>query len=200
MGIGKIGARAVFLDRDGVINANVFNPQTGEYESPHRPEDFRLVAGALPAMARLRDAGFHLFLVSNQPSYAKGKTPLAQIEATHGRLVEALDQASISFSAFYYCYHHPQGVVAGYSGSCQCRKPSPFFLLKARDEFALRLDESWMIGDRATDIACGRAAGVRTIRIAAGHPALPSPDHIAADFDAQDLTQAAEIVLRHRRA
>jgi len=200
MGIGEMTARAVFLDRDGVINANVYNPETGKYESPHRPEDFRLTDGALPAVARLRDAGFQLFLVSNQPSYAKGKTPLAQIEATHARLIEALDQAGVSFSAFYYCYHHPQGVVAGYSGPCPCRKPSPFFLLKARDEFALGLAESWMIGDRASDIECGRAAGVRTIRVAADHPARRSPNETAADFEAQDLTQATEIVLRHRRA
>jgi D-glycero-D-manno-heptose 1,7-bisphosphate phosphatase len=200
MGIGEIAARAVFLDRDGVINANVYNPANGEYESPHRPEDFRVVDGALPAIARLRDAGFHLFLVSNQPSYAKGKTTLAQIEATHERLVEALNQAGISFSAFYYCYHHPQGVVAAYSGPCQCRKPSPFFLLKARDNFGLRLDESWMIGDRATDIECGRAAGVRTIRVAADHPARRSPNETAADFEAQDLRRATEIVLRHHRA
>jgi len=192
-------ARAIFLDRDGVINANVYNPTTGEYESPHRPEDFRLIQGALPAIGRLRDAGFLLFLVSNQPSYAKGKTPLVQIEATHARLVEALHQAGISFSAFYYCYHHPQGVVPGYSGPCECRKPSPYFLLKARDEFALRLDESWMIGDRVTDIECGRAAGVRTIRVAADHPAQRLPDETAAEFDAPNLTQATDIVLRHRR-
>jgi D-glycero-D-manno-heptose 1,7-bisphosphate phosphatase len=192
-------APAVFLDRDGVINANIYNPQTGDYESPHRPEDFHLVDGVLPALARLRDAGFQLFLVSNQPSYAKGKTSLAQIEATHARLADALSAAGIAFAAFYYCYHHPEGTVPGYSGPCQCRKPAPFFLFKARDEFPLVLEKSWMVGDRATDIECGRAAGVRTIRVTEDHPAERSPDEIKADFEARDLAHAADIILDHAR-
>ena len=110
MGIGPV-RRAVFLDRDGVINRNILNPVSGEYESPHRPEDFELAPGALNAIARLRTAGYRLFLVSNQPSFAKGKTSLEAIQAIHARLQTALDGAGIAFDAFYYCYHHPDGIV-----------------------------------------------------------------------------------------
>jgi D-glycero-D-manno-heptose 1,7-bisphosphate phosphatase len=199
MGIGRLAratcAHAVFVDRDGVINRNVFNPQTGAYESPHRPEEFHLTDDALPALARLQAAGFRLFLVSNQPSYAKGKTTLAMLEAIHGCLVDALNAAGIIFSAFYYCFHHPESEMPGYGGPCSCRKPSPFFLFKARDEFGLDLAQSWMVGDRVTDVECGRAAGVHTIRVVEDHPATRRADEMAAEFEARNLAQAADVIL-----
>ena len=204
MGIGRLAqaapARAVFVDRDGVINRNVFNPATGAYESPHRPGDFHLAEGAVPALARLQAAGFRLFLVSNQPSYAKGKTTLAMLEAVHARLVEALNAAGVTFSAFYYCFHHPESKVPDYGGPCACRKPSPFFLLKAADEFGLDLARSWMVGDRVTDVECGRAAGVHTIRVKEDHPAMRRADEMLAEFDAQNLAHAADIIIAQAAA
>ena len=199
MGIGRLARAAsnyaVFLDRDGVINRNVFNPRTGVYESPHRPEDFHLADEAMPALARLQAAGFRLFLVSNQPSYAKGKTTLAMLEAIHDRLADALNAAGVTFSAFYYCFHHPESTVPGYGGPCSCRKPSPFFLFKARDEFGLDLTQSWMVGDRVTDIECGQAAGVHTIRVMEDHPAARRADERPAEFEARDLVHAAAVIL-----
>jgi len=190
MGVGGVsGGRAVFLDRDGVLNRNVFNPVTCTYESPHRAEDFELLPGVLKGLALLQETGYRLILVSNQPSYAKGKISLAAIQAVHRRLADTLGGAGISFDAFYYCLHHPDGVIPEYSGPCECRKPSPYFLLQAKARFDLDLANSWMIGDRETDIMCGRAAGVRTIRVAADHPVPGQPT--AADRTARDLADAA---------
>jgi D-glycero-D-manno-heptose 1,7-bisphosphate phosphatase len=185
------GSRAVFLDRDGVLNHNVFNPLTGTYESPHRAEDFKLLPGVLEGLALLQDTGYRLILVSNQPSYAKGKTSLATIGAIHQRLADALNGARILFDAFYYCLHHPDGIIPEYSGRCECRKPSPYFLLQAKAKFNLDLAHSWMIGDRETDILCGRAAGVRTVRVAADHPVPEPVEGTAADRTARDLADAA---------
>ena len=198
MGIDQVSRRpAVFLDRDGVINRNVLNPATGEYESPGVPGDFHLIEGVVPALRRLQSAGFPLFLVSNQPNFAKGKNTLEDLRAVHDRLLAELDDAGIKFSEFYYCYHHPKGVIADYSGACDCRKPSPYFLLKARDTFGINLEESWFVGDRVTDVECGRAAGVRTIRVAEDHPAERSPDEVQADHEARDLADAVVIILEH---
>jgi D-glycero-D-manno-heptose 1,7-bisphosphate phosphatase len=192
MGVGSVsGARAVFLDRDGVLNRNVFNPLTGTYESPHRAEDFELLPGVLEGLARLQETGYRLILVSNQPSYAKGKTSLAAIQAIHQRLADTLNGAGILFDAYYYCLHHPDGIIPEYSGRCECRKPSPHFLLQAKARFDLDLVNSWMIGDRETDILCGRAAGVRTIRVAADHPVPKPSQSTAADRTARDLADAA---------
>jgi D-glycero-D-manno-heptose 1,7-bisphosphate phosphatase len=191
--------RAVFLDRDGVLNQNVFNPRSGEYESPCKPEEFEISPNVLPALRGLQCAGFLLFLVSNQPNHAKGKSTLEELRAVHSRLVVALQTAGVSFADYYYCFHHPDGTVAGYSGHCECRKPSPYFLLKARDEFGISLPESWMVGDRGTDIECGIAAGVKTIRVGEDHPAVRAASEAKADYEVGDLACAAEIIINASR-
>ncbi len=157
--------KAVFLDRDGVLNELIFNPATKEFESPHAPEDLHIIDGILPPLRRLAEAGFGLFLVSNQPSYAKGKTTLENIREIHRRLDAFLKVNGVVFCEYYYCYHHPKGVTPGYSGPCPCRKPAPFFLLQAQREHGLDLSRSWMVGDQDSDVLCGRNAGCRTVVI-----------------------------------
>ena len=189
---------AVFLDRDGVLNKNVFYPDTGEYESPRTPEDFELHRGAIEALTLLIKAQYRLFLVSNQPNFAKGKSTLDELRMTHEKLERALAASNISFDAFYYCYHHPDSRKPGFGGPCECRKPSPYFLRKAEREYGIDLEQSWMIGDRVSDIACGASAGVRTIRILPDYPCegvradIPQPDCFAKDmFEAVGLILSA---------
>src|SRR5436309_1543990 len=98
--------QAIFLDRDGVLNELIFNSTTGEHESPHVPDDFVVIDGIVPALQRLALAGYELFLVSNQPSYAKGKTTLENIEEIHQRLDEFLTANGIEFREYFYCRHH----------------------------------------------------------------------------------------------
>jgi D-glycero-D-manno-heptose 1,7-bisphosphate phosphatase len=162
VGVDEIAIPAVFLDRDGVLNELIFNPATGEYESPHAPEDLVMIDGVVPAVRRLAAAGFALFLVSNQPSYAKGKTTLENIRRVHQRIDEYFRTNEIAFSEYFYCYHHPQGVVPGYSGPCRCRKPAPYFLFEAANTHEVDLASSWMVGDQDTDMECGRSAGCMT--------------------------------------
>ena len=182
---------AVFLDRDGVLNALVLNPATGKMESPLVPCDLCLLDGVIPALRRLQAAGYPLILVSNQPNYALGKSSLDTLAAIHQRLTTDLSEGGIRLTRVCYCLHHPQGVVDGYSGLCVCRKPSPWFLLRARDDFGYALADSWMIGDQPTDMHCARAAGARSIRIA--------PDATAgmpeADYVVPTLSGAAAIIL-----
>lgn len=169
--------RAVFLDRDGVLNRNIWNHATQAYESPLTPEQFQLLPKVISSLHLLRDAGYLLFLVSNQPNYAKGKASMQTLEAIHGRLEATLKEAQISFTAYYYCLHHP-----AYTGECDCRKPSPHFLFKARENFGVDLKHSWMVGDRATDVECGRAAGTQTVEINNTHPLETNATFVAADL------------------
>lgn len=184
--------RAVFLDRDGVINHNWFNPATGEWESPIAADQLRLCDGALEAMAQLRRMGYLLFLVSNQPSAAKGKCSLADLESVHAALVRALDRAGIRFERFSYAYGHAQAVVADLRDTTG-RKPDPYFLNLAIAELGLDPRRCWMVGDRDSDIACGEAAGVRTIQVEAdesdGKRGTASPD-----FRGRDLAAAAAVI------
>jgi D-glycero-D-manno-heptose 1,7-bisphosphate phosphatase len=197
MGVGALKKRAaVFLDRDGVINRNVLNPLTRTWESPLTVEDFELMPNVLVALRALRKAGFLLFVVSNQPNYAKAKATLQNLESIHNRLLDILCKEQIEFAAFYYCLHHPHGVVPEYSGPCCCRKPSPFFLLKAHDEFCLDMERSWMIGDRDTDIECGQAAGVRTIWVLNKEEgACADGGQTHAEFQVDCLEAAVAIIL-----
>jgi D-glycero-D-manno-heptose 1,7-bisphosphate phosphatase len=111
------------------------------------------------------------------------------LNAIHCRLEMALTEAQISFATFYYCFHHPE-----FTGECTCRKPSPYFLFQARDTFGIHLTASWMVGDRATDIECGRAAGTRTIEIS-DTSASPSAPKTNADYAAAGLFSAVQIIL-----
>jgi D-glycero-D-manno-heptose 1,7-bisphosphate phosphatase len=187
--------RAVFLDRDGVLNRNVFNPDTGEFESPGKPKDVELFPGVLEALLQLQQANYLLFLVSNQPNYAKGKSMLDELQGVHATLCKSLDDAAINFTQFFYCLHHPQGVVPSHSGICECRKPSPFFLKRAASDYGVSLPHSWMVGDRASDIECGNTAGVRTIRVLEDHPANRKPNEPLATFEAINFPHAASLIL-----
>lgn len=181
-------SRAVFLDRDGVLNRNVFYSDTGAYESPRTAAEFELFPHVIGALKLLIQAEYRLFLVSNQPNVAKGKSTLEDLQRTHEALKASLESNAILFEDFYYCYHHPESRVPELKGPCVCRKPAPYFLLKAEREHGIDLAQSWMIGDRATDIECGEAAGVRTIRVLPDFPCddvrnqLPQPTFFAKDL------------------
>ncbi|HEX5234774.1 MAG TPA: HAD-IIIA family hydrolase [Silvibacterium sp.] len=191
MGADRPARRAVFLDRDGVINRNILNPASGEYEAPLTVRHFELLPGASHALQRIQRAGYLLFLVSNQPNFAKGKSTLAEHQAIDRELQRQLIRARVRFAATYYCLHHPDGRVQGLSGPCPCRKPSPYFLLRAARKFGIDLEQSWMVGDRATDILCGRNAGARTIFIA---PEKDSFESLFPDRIHVNLAEAAEFI------
>jgi D-glycero-D-manno-heptose 1,7-bisphosphate phosphatase len=195
MGIGAVGRPAIFLDRDGVLNALILNPETGRMESPLIPEDFRLLPGVIPGLRKLQDRGYPLILVSNQPNYALGKSSWLTLGLIHHKLVAEFVGSGIHFARFCYCLHHPKGVMPGFSGACRCRKPSPWFLLRAHEDFHLSLADSWMIGDQPTDMECGRAAGARTIRIGGNAGSGFGTQVADADAFVSDLTEAAEIIV-----
>ncbi len=187
-------SRAVFLDRDGVINRNVYYPSSGEWEAPRHLDDLVIAEGAMAAIRRLSELDFRLFIVTNQPSFAKGKCGLDELKAIQARVEAMIAESGGVITGSSVCFHHPNGIEPGYSGSCECRKPSPVFLFEAARRFGIDLSRSWMVGDREADIACGRAAGVRTIRVAPDHPvALAST--LAADYEVTDLAAAVADVI-----
>ena len=180
--------RAVFLDRDGVLNRNVWY-DTGAWESPRLPREFQLADGVLPALARLSEAGFLLFVVSNQPNVAKGKAPPGALEAMHVLLTQALAAQALSLADAFYCTHHPS-----FTGPCPCRKPSPYFLEGAARDHGLLLRDCWMVGDRVTDMECGRAAGTRTAWVHTGQEAETPSAHLV-DVWGRNLAEVAGRIL-----
>ena len=139
--------RAVFLDRDGTI---IKGPTP-----PKKPKDIVFVPGSIAALTELRRAGFLLFLVSNQPDVAKGNSTMEELQAVHLKFKRELEISGIHFREFYYCYHREED-------HCFCRKPSPLFLIRAKEKYDIDLTRSWMVGDSDKDIHCGVAAGTKT--------------------------------------
>ncbi len=177
---------AIFLDRDGVLNQ--------EIGGVHRPEDLILAEGAGQALRRVNQAGIPAICVTNQPDLAKGKMRAEHLRAVHAKLDTALAQQGAYLDDLLFCPHHPEsgwkGEVPELKIACQCRKPAPGMLLRAARRHGLDLARSWMIGDRAVDIAAAHACGARAILLHAGAdlPPWPAggkhPDHVCATLDA----------------
>ena len=156
---------AIFLDRDGVINCPVLNPATNQYEAPQNENDFKLFPSVIESLKKLLNLGYKLFLVSNQPDHAKGKTTYENLVLVHKKMHSIFVENDIKFTEYYYCYHHPNGVIPKYSIVCECRKPGNFFLKQAALQYGLNMPASWMIGDSDVDIFCGQSLGLKTVMI-----------------------------------
>jgi D-glycero-D-manno-heptose 1,7-bisphosphate phosphatase len=183
--------RALFLDRDGVLDELVFYPSSGEWESPRTTADVQMIEGVTPPLRRFVDAGWKLVIVTNQPSYAKGKTPVEDLIAVHDAVVAAL---GVPIARSYLCFHHPEAIVAELRVACECRKPGAKSLRDAARELELDLAASWMVGDQDTDLAAGRAAGCRVALIE--HPgSAHKRGTIEPDLRCADLAELAEAIL-----
>jgi D-glycero-D-manno-heptose 1,7-bisphosphate phosphatase len=186
---------AVFVDRDGVINELVPDPDTGRPESPLRVADVRLIARAAGALRLLGGAGWRLVGVSNQPAAAKGTISLDELHAIQARVVALLAAEDVRFDDFRLCLHHPEGTVPELSGPCDCRKPAPGMLLDAARGLGIDLARSWMVGDTDGDVEAGRAAGCRTILVEHPDSAHKRTAQLRPDAVVTDLTAAARIIL-----
>ena len=172
--------RAVFLDRDGVLNRAVV--REGKPYPPSGAADLEIVPGAAGALAALKRAGFRLYVVTNQPDVARGTQTRAAVEEIHAALTGALP-----VDGFYVCYHDDRD-------RCECRKPKPGLLLAAAAEHSIALPASYLIGDRWRDIEAGQRAGCRTAWLDFGY-AEPGPRE-PADFRAESLEGAAAWILQ----
>ena len=155
--------RAVFLDRDGVVNELIYHQEHGIVDSPFIVSQFKLLPGVIEAVRQLRDAGYKVVLVSNQPGVAKGHMSREAFDRIKERMKEELAKGGACLDGEYYCLHHPEAVVAELRANCECRKPKPGLLLQAARDFDIDLSKSWMIGDGLTDVLAGKAAGCQTI-------------------------------------
>ena len=172
-------ASAIFLDRDGVLNAIV--ERDGKAASPRTLDELSIEAEAPDALARLKAQGFRLFVVTNQPDVARGLMAADALDAIHRRLLATLPVERISA-----CTHDN-------ADNCVCRKPKPGLITGLAQDHTLDLTRSWMVGDQDRDIACGRNAGVRTILLRRPYNSGAGADHVVAT-----LTQAAAVILAKR--
>jgi D-glycero-D-manno-heptose 1,7-bisphosphate phosphatase len=178
-------SRAVFLDRDGVL--------IEDRGYVHRLEQVVVLPGAGRALQRLQAAGFLLFIVTNQSGIGRGFFPVEDMEAVHAHLSAVLARDGVTFARIYSAPEAPGQPSRG-------RKPSPQFLFDARDEFAVDLARSYLIGDKLSDLECGWNAGVRaSILVRTGYGAeleRQAPPALSRAAVCDDLAAAADWVLR----
>jgi D-glycero-D-manno-heptose 1,7-bisphosphate phosphatase len=155
--------KAIFLDRDGVINELIYYSEHGVIDSPFTPEQFKLLPGVCEAIKKFRKTGFKVILVSNQPGIAKDYLSQQTFAEIEKKMKDELAKEEASLDGEYYCFHHPEAKVERLKVTCDCRKPKPGLLLRAAEDMDIDLSQSWMIGDGLTDIKAGKSAGCKTI-------------------------------------
>jgi len=182
MGVGLEGMarRAVFLDRDGVINAAII--RAGKPYPPASVTDVVLLEGAEDSLARLRERGFLLVVVTNQPDVRRGTTQRKDVEEIHRFLA-----AKLPLDDFFVCYHDDED-------DCACRKPQPGLLKQAADKYNIDIAQSYLIGDRWRDIDAGAAAGCRTVFI--DHRYNERRSRLAPDIRVDSLSEAVDRILQ----
>ena len=174
--------RFVFLDRDGVINVD-----TGDYTTTI--EEWKWAAGALEGIRILTEAGFGIIVITNQACIAKGLQTENGLAVLHDFMLDHIHRAGGDILRIYHCPHQA-------SDGCSCRKPEPGMLLKAIEDYGIAPTETFFIGDTLRDIETGKRAGIRTILITTDETVVLSDTGIQADFRADNLLEAARIVIR----
>ena len=176
--------RAVFLDRDGVINRAI--ERDGFPYAPVSLGEFQIYPEVPGACVRLKAAGFLLLVATNQPDVGRGEVKQEVVEAIHAEMCRELPIDRVEV-----CYDSGRGPVES-----EFRKPKPGMLLRAAADLKIDLEQSWMIGDRWRDIDCGHAAGCKTVLIDRHYA---EKLHEPPDFSAGNLAEAADIILRESK-
>ena len=176
--------RAVFLDRDGTLNV--------DHNYLSDPAQLEIIPGTGPALRRLMDAGFLLFIVTNQSGIGRGYYTVADMHRVNERLCTELAKDGVRFEKIYFAPEAPEQPSRG-------RKPSPQFLFDARDEFGVDLSQSYMVGDKLIDLECGWNAGVkRSVLVRTGYGAEVERKNlsvVAKATVAQNLADATSSIL-----
>jgi D-glycero-D-manno-heptose 1,7-bisphosphate phosphatase len=192
-----MNAKALFLDRDGVINELVYHAAHGIVGSPFTVEQFKLLPNVCEAITKFRTMGYKVILVSNQPDMSKGRISRPTFEKIKQHMLSELTQSGAALDAEYYCFHHPEATVDALKIDCECRKPKPGLLLQAAQDMGIDLHGSWMIGDGLTDIQAGKSAGCRTILIGRMKCELCSQmdeNDVSPDAVCAGLSQACDMI------
>lgn len=183
--------KAVFFDRDGTIN---------EYVGFLRCADqFRLLPRVTEAIKRINSSEYIAIVATNQPVIARGEVTLEELDKIHRKMETELGAAGAYFDDIFFCPHHPdkgyEGEIPEFKVDCECRKPKTGMLLKAAEKYNIDLSASWYIGDTTTDIQTGKNAGIKTILLKTGEAGKDVKYNVDPDYIANNLNEAAEIVL-----
>lgn len=168
--------KAVFLDRDGTINREV--------NYLYKTEDFVVIPGAIEAIKTFKELGYKAIVITNQAGVARGYYKEEDVQVLHDYLDKLLEEHNAYIDAYYYCPHHPEGIIEKYKCKCNCRKPQTGMIEQAARDYNINLNESIIIGDKETDVITGRNVGIgKAILVRSGHPIEEEKTVADAVFD-----------------
>ena len=185
--------KAVFLDRDGVINEDV-----GYAKSI---ADIKILPDVPKALIKIKEQGYKIFVITNQAVISRGYSTEEDIKKLHEQMNALIvQQGGVPIDRFYLCPHHPNADIIQYRKVCECRKPAHGLILQAAKENLIDLKDSWMLGDRVSDIVAGKNAMCKTILVRS-----PQSEHVTvsgiafdkntkADYEVNTLLEAVEII------
>jgi D-glycero-D-manno-heptose 1,7-bisphosphate phosphatase len=182
---------AVFIDRDGTMldELGYVTPET----------EIKIYPFSAAAITRLVDAGLPVVVITNQGGIALGLYDHAFVQQTHAQLAQTLAQSGAAVTSWYYCPHHPDGKVAQYTMTCECRKPATGMLEAAARDLQLDLRASWVVGDQWRDVELAHRAGARSVLVRTGYgrglEANWPPDIAQPTMVCDDLLAAADHIL-----
>lgn len=185
--------KAVFLDRDGVINKEV--------DQLTNIEDFELIDGVIEAIKSLNKSDYVVIVITNQPVIAKGFITINELDDIHKKMDTLLGNEGAFLDDLFYCPHHPEtgfdGEVDALKIKCECRKPNSGMLIEAANKYNIDLKKSWFVGDRYTDITAGKNVNTKTILLKTGHSGNDKHRFINVEPDSifNNLNEATNYIL-----
>jgi len=178
--------KAIFLDRDGVINK--------EKGYVHKISDFEFEKNALRGLKSINFKEYLVFIVCNQAGIAKGYYTEKDFKKLDCWLRKFLLNEGVKITKTYYCPHHPNATISRYKKECSCRKPAEGLLLKAKREFNIDLNSSYLIGDKTSDILAGKKVGCKTFLVKTGYGGKDNLFKVKPDFIVDDLYEAIKLI------
>jgi D-glycero-D-manno-heptose 1,7-bisphosphate phosphatase len=172
--------KAIFLDRDGVINHTLF--KMGKQRAPYTLEEFKFIDGVPEAIAAFKKAGFILIVVTNQPDVARGWVSMDQVNLLNHHV-----HSHLSVDEIMACFHTEKD-------NCECRKPKPGMILSAAQKFGIDVTQSFMVGDRMSDVDAGKRAGCRSILVGQAESDVAT---VLPDYECLNLLEASDWILSH---
>ncbi len=179
--------KAVFLDRDGTIIEDM--------NYLRDPANVKLIPGASSGIKLLKENGFRIVIVTNQSGIARGYFDLATLENIHEVMDMLLRYEGVFIDAIYFCPHHPEGLIEQYRVDCSCRKPSPLLARKAKLDLDISLEDSYMIGDKESDVIFGYNFGAKGSILVTNGKCKINDIIVKPNYVANDLQEAAKWIL-----
>lgn len=189
--------KAVFVDRDGVINEMVYSQEHGFVDSPFRLSQFKIINGVPKAISLLKSLGFKIIIVSNQPGIAKKHYTEKTFESMRKKLHQILDKYDISVDDEFYCLHHPNAKIKKYRKTCNCRKPGISMIKVATTKYDIDINKSYVIGDGIVDMEMAKKIKCKSIfvgNINSTVLAIFKDKKLSPDYVVKDLFEAAKLI------